>query len=85
MIQQFKTKQTNYKQKACPITPNVHTWHFQQQKIQPGSVKAEFLLLSTDIFLKDLIHEVVKQGHQRIVGNSVLQEEGPNALGEGKQ
>lgn len=63
----------------------MHTWYFQQQKIQPGGVKAKLLLLSTDIFLKGLINEVVKQGHQRIVGNSVLHEEGPNALGEGKQ
>ena len=60
------------------------TWYFQQQKIKPSSMKAKFPLLGTDVFLKDHLNEVMEQGHQRVVGNAVLHEEGPNALGEGR-
>ena len=59
---------------------NYPVCYFQNKKIKPSSVKDEFLLLSTVIFLNHLMNEVIKHGHQHVVGNSVLPKKGPNAL-----
>ena len=38
-------------------------------------------MLHADVFLMDCLDEVIEQRHQRVVGNAVLSEEGPNDLG----
>lgn len=52
----------------------------EQEDKKPSSVKAEFLLLNTVIFLNHLMNEVMKHGHQHVVGNSVLSKKDLNAL-----
>lgn len=66
------------------IISNIHTWYFQQQKIKASSMKAILSILHTGTFLMDCLNEVIEQCHQCPVGNTVLNEEGPNALQGGK-
>ena len=44
-------------------------------------MEAVFSMLHADVFLMDCLDEVIEQRHQRVVGNAVLSEEGPNDLG----
>lgn len=75
----------NLKQKYIySIISNIHTWYFQQQKIKPSSMKAILSILHADIFLMNCLNKVIEQCHQCPVRNTVLNEEGPYALGRGR-